>query len=50
MQRVRSHRAALTNVFLWFAAVAFLAVLFVFDSPAVDYRFVMLGGKVVKKP
>ena len=29
---------------LWFVAVAVCAVLFVFDSPAVDYRFVAAGG------
>jgi hypothetical protein len=31
-------------VFVWFAAAAFLIVLLVFDSPAVDYRFVMAGA------
>jgi hypothetical protein len=31
-------------VLLWFVAVAVCAVLFVFDSPAVDYRFVAAGG------
>ncbi|MBT5580305.1 MAG: hypothetical protein HOH36_12475 [Acidimicrobiaceae bacterium] len=29
---------------LWFVAVAVCVVLFVFDSPAVDYRFVAAGG------
>ena len=29
---------------LWFVAAAVGAVLFVFDSPAVDYRFVAAGG------
>ncbi len=32
------------DVVLFFAAAAVLAVLFVFDSPAVDYRFVAVGG------
>ena len=32
------------DVFLWFVAAAVLTVLFVFDSPAIDYRFVALGG------
>lgn len=31
-------------MFLFFAAAAVLAVLFVFDSPAIDYRYVALGG------
>lgn len=31
-------------MFFWFVATAFLAVLFIFDSPAIDYRFVILGG------
>jgi len=31
-------------VFFFFVAAAVLAVLFVFDSPAIDYRFVALGG------
>jgi len=31
-------------VFFWFVAAAVLTVLFVFDSPAIDYRFVALGG------
>lgn len=31
-------------MFLFFVAAAVLAVLFVFDSPAIDYRFVALGG------
>jgi hypothetical protein len=31
-------------VFFFFIAAAVLAVLFVFDSPAIDYRFVALGG------
>jgi hypothetical protein len=31
-------------VLLWFVAVAVCVVLFVFDSPAVDYRFVAAGG------
>ncbi len=31
-------------MFVFFIAAAVLAVLFVFDSPAVDYRFVALGG------
>ncbi len=29
---------------VWFVATAVCAVLFVFDSPAVDYRFVAAGG------
>lgn len=31
-------------MFFFFIAAAVLAVLFVFDSPAIDYRFVALGG------
>lgn len=31
-------------MFLWFVATAVLGVLFVFDSPAIDYRFVAAGG------
>ncbi len=31
-------------MFFWFVASAVLVVLFVFDSPSVDYRFVVLGG------
>lgn len=31
-------------MFVFFLAAAVLAVLFVFDSPAIDYRFVALGG------
>ena len=31
-------------MFLWFLAASVLVVLFVFDSPAIDYRFVALGG------
>ena len=31
-------------MFFWFVAAAVLVVLFVFDSPAIDYRFVALGG------
>jgi hypothetical protein len=31
-------------MFIWFAAASFLIVAMVFDSPAVDYRIVMLGG------
>ncbi|MEO0493468.1 MAG: hypothetical protein AAF081_08630 [Actinomycetota bacterium] len=31
-------------MFFWFVAAAVLLVLFVFDSPAVDYRWVALGG------
>ncbi len=31
-------------MFFWFVATVFLAVLFIFDSPAIDYRFVVLGG------
>jgi hypothetical protein len=31
-------------LFFFFVAAAVLAVLFVFDSPAIDYRFVALGG------
>jgi hypothetical protein len=31
-------------VFFWFVAAAVLGVLFVFDSPAIDYRFVALGA------
>jgi hypothetical protein len=33
-------------MFIWFAAASFLIVAMVFDSPAVDYRIVMLGGVV----
>ena len=33
-------------MFFWFVAAAVLTVLFVFDSPAIDYRFVALGGVV----
>ena len=33
-------------MFVWFAAASFLIVVMVFDSPAVDYRMVMLGGVV----
>ncbi len=29
---------------LWFVATAVLAVFFVFDSPAVDHRFVAAGA------
>ena len=29
---------------IWFAAASFLIVVMVFDSPAVDYRMVMLGA------
>jgi hypothetical protein len=32
------------DVFVFFVAAAVLAVLFVFDSPAIDYRFVAAGG------
>lgn len=31
-------------MFFWFVAAAVLVVLFVFDSPAFDYRWVALGG------
>jgi len=31
-------------MFVWFAAASFLIVGMVFDSPAVDYRLVMLGA------
>ncbi len=31
-------------MFVWFVATAVLLVLFVFDSPAMDYRWVALGG------
>lgn len=31
-------------MFLWFVAAAVLLVLFVFDSPAMDYRWVAAGG------
>lgn len=31
-------------MFIWFAAASFLIVAMVFDSPAVDYRIVMLGA------
>ena len=31
-------------MFVWFLATAVLLVLFVFDSPAMDYRWVALGG------
>lgn len=31
-------------MFFFFVAAAVLAVLFVFDSPAIDYRFVAFGG------
>ncbi|MEQ8839343.1 MAG: hypothetical protein RIB98_00015 [Acidimicrobiales bacterium] len=31
-------------MFFFFIAAAVLTVLFVFDSPAIDYRFVALGG------
>ncbi|MEM7140023.1 MAG: hypothetical protein AAF548_03260 [Actinomycetota bacterium] len=31
-------------MFFFFVAAAVFAVLFVFDSPAIDYRFVALGG------
>ena len=31
-------------MFFWFVAAAVLLVLFVFDSPAVDYRWVAFGG------
>ncbi len=31
-------------MFFWFAAFAVLVVLAVFDSPAMDYRFVVLGA------
>ena len=31
-------------MFVWFAAASFLIVVMVFDSPAVDYRMVMLGA------
>ena len=31
-------------MFIWFAAASFLIVVMVFDSPAFDYRLVMLGG------
>lgn len=31
-------------MFIWFAALSFLIVAMVFDSPAVDYRMVMVGA------
>jgi hypothetical protein len=31
-------------VFVWFAALSFLIVVLVFDSAAVDYRWIMLGA------
>lgn len=31
-------------MFVWFVAAAVLLVLFVFDSPAMDYRWVAVGG------
>ena len=31
-------------MFIWFASASFLIVVLVFSSPAVDYRFVMLGA------
>ena len=31
-------------MFIWFAAASFLIVVVVFDSPAIDYRMVMLGA------
>ncbi|MEM9518902.1 MAG: hypothetical protein AAGA37_06265 [Actinomycetota bacterium] len=31
-------------MFVWFVATAVLLVLFVFDSPAMDYRWVAVGG------
>lgn len=31
-------------MFLWFCAVSFALVMIVFDSPALDYRLVMLGS------
>ena len=31
-------------MFVWFAAASFLIVVMVFDSPAIDYRLVMLGA------
>ncbi len=31
-------------MFFWFVAAAVFTVLFIFDSPAIDYRFVALGG------
>ena len=31
-------------MFFWFLACGVLVVLFVFDSPAVDYRFVAAGS------
>jgi hypothetical protein len=31
-------------MFLWFAALSWLIVALVFNSPAVDYRYVMLGA------
>ena len=31
-------------MFFWFVAAAVLGVLFVFDSPAIDYRFVAFGA------
>jgi membrane-bound metal-dependent hydrolase YbcI (DUF457 family) len=33
-----------SHVFVWFAAAAFVAVVLVFSSPAIDYRLVMLGA------
>jgi hypothetical protein len=45
---VRPHPDSLTTapiaVFIWFAAAAFLIVVLVFSSPAIDYRYVMLGA------
>jgi len=31
-------------MFVWFAAASFWIVVMVFDSPAIDYRLVMIGG------
>jgi hypothetical protein len=31
-------------MFIWFAAASFFVVVMVFDSPALDYRMVMLGA------
>ena len=31
-------------MFVWFAAAAFVIVVLVFSSPAIDYRFVILGA------
>ena len=31
-------------MFIWFAAAAFVVVVLVFSSPAIDYRLVMLGA------